>query len=104
MSWSWFNPKCPACARRRLVTRNSVLATVLVDRDGKMAGEGPAYRGDPVHLRGDLRRAPASFTYYECEGCGARWRASLGGPWETPPEDEWEEYVGRRRSREPSRR
>ena len=38
------------------------------------------------------RRYPDSWTYYECESCGARSKWYIGGRVEEPSEAEWNEH------------
>ena len=68
-----FGPRCPDCNTKTLVSRNWIRATVVING----------------------QRAPDSWTYYECEGCGARWKKFISNTgydrpeWQKPSDEEW---------------
>lgn len=68
-----FSHRCPKCQEKKLESRGAIRATVLIN--GK--------------------RAPDSWTYYECTACAARWKKYISGTsydrpeWQTPSDDEW---------------
>lgn len=61
--------RCAACGTGTLRVHDWVRAT-CVDESGQ--------------------RYPDSWTYYECEGCGARTKEYLDGRVETPSDEEWD--------------
>jgi transposase-like protein len=64
--------RCPSCSQERLKRIQFVRATVLVDG----------------------RRAPDSWSYYECGSCGARFREQRG-EYRSPTAEEWHAHVER---------
>jgi hypothetical protein len=63
-----FRKKCRTCAEGRLKTLNWIRAT-CVDEQG--------------------RRYPDSWTYRECDRCGARVKVFFNGTVAVPTEEEW---------------
>ncbi|GMV27854.1 MAG: hypothetical protein AMXMBFR58_38850 [Phycisphaerae bacterium] len=66
-----FRKPCRSCGDGRLQSRNWIRATMVND-----AGE----------------RHPDSWTYYECDRCGARSKVFLDGRVEVPTTDEWQRH------------
>ena len=64
--------RCPRCEDGRLIARDWVRATCKTP---------------------DGRRYPDSWTYAECDRCGARLKIHLDGNVVDPPDEEWSEFA-----------
>jgi hypothetical protein len=70
LHFRYYRARCPACGHRGLKCVQWIRATIEVD--GK--------------------RAPASWTYFRCESCGAKYKQHIGRELEIASEEEWARF------------